>query len=172
MKDEPSDGPKSRVGLNLMETYSPRHRSSRSFGGIGTPMNEPANGIPTPDEHARRLAWFDEYSARLNAGPRDLPLRCPCCGCKTLSERTAFEICEVCFWEDDGQDDGDADENRGGPNGALSLTEARANYLRFGACEAKMVENVRPARPEEVPVRKLAEPSDARKSPVGRKFES
>jgi hypothetical protein len=57
----------------------------------------------------------------------------------------------VCFWEDDGQDDGDADENRGGPNGSLRLTEARANYLRLGACEEKMVENVRPPRPEELP---------------------
>ena len=115
-------------------------------------MSEASKDNPSPEEHSRRLAWFDEYTARVNARQRrDLPLRCPCCGCKTVSERTAFEICEVCFWEDDGQDDGDADENRGGPNGSLSLTEARANYLRFGACEESMVENVRPPRPEELP---------------------
>jgi Cysteine-rich CPCC len=113
-------------------------------------MSEASKKIPSPEEHARQLAWFDEYTARLNARPRDLPLRCPCCGCKTLSKRTAFEICEVCFWEDDGQDDGDVDENRGGPNGSLSLAEARANYLRFGACEEKMIENVRPPRPDEL----------------------
>ena len=41
----------------------------------------------------------------------------------------------VCFWEDDGQDDYDADVVRDGPNGALSLTEARAIYRRIGACE-------------------------------------
>jgi hypothetical protein len=114
-------------------------------------MGEASKDLPSPEEHARRLAWFEEYTARLNARPRDLPLRCPCCGCKTLTERTAFEICEVCFWEDDGQDDGDADERRGGPNGSLSLREARANYLRFGACEESMVGNVRPPRPEELP---------------------
>ena len=114
-------------------------------------MGDGARDIPSPEAHARRLAWFDEYTVRLNARPRDLPVRCPCCGCRTLSERTAFEICEVCFWEDDGQDDGDADECRGGPNGSLRLREARANFLRFGACEASMVSNVRPPRPEELP---------------------
>ncbi len=39
----------------------------------------------------------------------------------------------------------------GGPNGSLSLSEARANYLQFGACEQSMVSNVRPPRPEEFP---------------------
>ena len=121
-------------------------------------MSEASKDIPSPAEHARRLAWFDEYTARVNARPRDLPVRCPCCGCKTLGERNAFEICEVCFWEDDGQDDGDADENRGGPNGSLSLTEARANYLRFGACEESMGENVRPPRPDELPEQRHVEP--------------
>ena len=80
-------------------------------------MGEGSKDIPSPDEDARWLGWFDEYTARVNARPRDWPLRCPCCGCKTLSMRTAFEICEVCFWEDDGQDDSDADENRGAPTG-------------------------------------------------------
>jgi hypothetical protein len=114
-------------------------------------MGESSKDVPSPEEHARRLAWFDEYAARLNARPCDLPLRCPCFGCKTLTERTAFEICEVCSWEDDGQDDADADACRGGPNGSLSLREARANYLRFGACEPSMIGNVRPPRPDELP---------------------
>ena len=80
-----------------------------------------------------------------------LPLRCPCCGCKTLDERGLWEICEVCFWEDDGQDDHNADEVSSGPNGPLSLTQARANYRRYGACEESMLGNVRPPRPEELP---------------------
>ena len=50
---------------------------------------------------------------------------CPCCGALTLDERGIFDICPVCDWEDDGQDDADADVVRGGPNGPLSLTEAR-----------------------------------------------
>jgi Cysteine-rich CPCC len=53
---------------------------------------------------------------------------CPCCGYLTLSSRGDFEICNVCFWEDDCQDDHDADAVRGGPNGNLSLTQARRNF--------------------------------------------
>lgn len=58
---------------------------------------------------------------------------CPCCDCKTLGERGGYEICEVCGWEDDGQDNDNADEVLGGPNGDLSLTQARANYRQFGS---------------------------------------
>ncbi len=104
-----------------------------------------SNGIPTPEEHARRLAWFAEYNASLDGTPPRLPLRCPCCGCQTLGERGGWEICEVCFWEDDGQDNHDAEVVRGGPNGSLSLAQARDNYLRLGACEASMVWRLNPA---------------------------
>ena len=28
--------------------------------------------------------------------------RCPCCGYYTFDEPNSFEICDVCFWQDDG----------------------------------------------------------------------
>ncbi|QWA20891.1 hypothetical protein KJK32_04975 [Streptomyces sp. JCM17656] len=59
---------------------------------------------------------------------RDL-VTCPCCFQRTLEERANFEICPECGWEDDGQDDADAHIVRGGPNGSLSLTQARLDYL-------------------------------------------
>jgi len=108
------------------------------------------NDKPSPDERARRTQWFHDYCDRLDAQPSDLPLRCPCCGYKTLSHRGAFEICDVCFWEDDGQDDYDADTVRGGPNGGLSLTQARANYRRLKACDEQSMDSVRGPRPDEV----------------------
>lgn len=75
--------------------------------------------------------------------------RCPCCRYKTLGERGDFDICPVCFWEDDGQDDQDADIIRGGPNGPLSLTQARSNFKKIGACEQRFIGNVRkPAQDE------------------------
>jgi len=77
---------------------------------------------------------------------------CPCCRCVTLSSRAEYEICPVCFWEDDGQDDADADAVRGGPNSALSLTEARANFRAFGAVERRHLHRVRPPTEEERPV--------------------
>jgi Cysteine-rich CPCC len=68
----------------------------------------------------------------------------------TLPERDAFEICPVCFWEDDGQDDLDADEVSGGPNGSLSLTQARLNFREFGACEHRVLPYVGAANPDEI----------------------
>jgi hypothetical protein len=53
---------------------------------------------------------------------------CPCCGYRTLDERAAYDICILCWWEDDGQGDGDADAVRGGPNRGLSLSAARDNF--------------------------------------------
>lgn len=111
---------------------------------------DPRN-LPSAEELARRQAWFNAYSARLDAQPTDLPLRCPCCLHKTIDERGGYDICSVCFWEDDGQDDHDADVVRGGPNGSLSLTKARANFLSFGACAEKFVKNVRRPKPSELP---------------------
>lgn len=67
-----------------------------------------------------------------NRGPRG---RCPCCFYLTLTERAEYETCPVCGWEDDGQDDKSADEVWGGPNGNLSLTQARYNFARIGATD-------------------------------------
>ena len=76
--------------------------------------------------------------------------RCPCCGYRTLTERGGYDICPVCFWEDDGQDDHDAAEVRGGPNYELSLLKARENFKKIKACDAKSNASVRPPKVEEM----------------------
>jgi hypothetical protein len=76
--------------------------------------------------------------------------RCPCCGYLTLESRGWYQICQVCFWEDDGQDDQDADVVRGGPNYELSLTQARQNFRAFGACDRERLQHVRKPLPEEI----------------------
>ncbi|GAA4561508.1 CPCC family cysteine-rich protein [Planotetraspora kaengkrachanensis] len=81
----------------------------------------------------------------------DEPYPCPCCGFLTLSERGGYEICPVCFWEDDGQDDHDADQVRGGPNYELSFTQGWRNFTEFGASRKKDRGHVRAPRPEEHP---------------------
>lgn len=83
--------------------------------------------------------------------PKGRPYNCPCCRCRTLDARGASDICPVCYWEDDGQDDQDAEVVRGGPNGSLILAGARKNYQRFGACAESMLENVRPPLSGELP---------------------
>jgi hypothetical protein len=77
-------------------------------------------------------------------------VRCPCCGYRTLHERAGDDICSVCFWHDDGQDDAHADEVWGGPNKDLSLTKARENFRSFGAVHRDVLAHVRPPLPEEM----------------------
>lgn len=76
--------------------------------------------------------------------------RCPCCHFKTLYERGGFSLCPACFWEDDGQDDHDAGDVRGGPNGSLSLLQARYNFGVCGAPDQEFVSKVSPPLPDEL----------------------
>ncbi len=72
---------------------------------------------------------------------------CDCCGFLTLGARGNYEICPVCFWEDDVLEN---PEIAGGAN-AVSLREAQASYRRIGACEARFLDRVRAPRSEERP---------------------
>jgi hypothetical protein len=74
---------------------------------------------------------------------------CPCCGYLTLEEEPpgTFEICSVCFWEDDDVQFYDHDY-KGGANG-VSLNQARANYRRFGAIDEGSIPFVRKPRESE-----------------------
>jgi hypothetical protein len=70
-------------------------------------------------------------------------IRCLCCGYKTLDVPEALGLCPVCWWQDDGQDDSDADVVRGMANGALSLSAARQNFIAFGAAHSNYLSHVR-----------------------------
>jgi len=72
-----------------------------------------------------------------------------CCGYKTLGSPDTMALCPVCWWDDDGQDDADADIVRNSVNGALSLSQARRNYLQFGAADPQFLAHVRKPLPEE-----------------------
>jgi hypothetical protein len=82
--------------------------------------------------------------------PANPGVKCPCCGFRTLSGRGNDEICKVCFWHDDGQDDPQADEIWGGPNGDLSLAQACANFRATGAVKRRFVKHDRPPRTDEI----------------------
>jgi Cysteine-rich CPCC len=69
--------------------------------------------------------------------------RCPCCGYKTLKAPGALGLCPVCWWEDDGQDDEDAEEVRLTVNGNLSLCDARHHYSDCGASDPRFLTYVR-----------------------------
>jgi hypothetical protein len=90
---------------------------------------------------------FSNVTKALQSGPA---FRCPCCRFKTLRGRGQDEICKVCFWEDDGQDDHDANDVRGGPNGTLSLSKARDNFAEFRAADRRFCQKVRQPLPSEL----------------------
>jgi hypothetical protein len=75
----------------------------------------------------KRRAFFDLHFPPIDGCDAldNLSNSCPSCGYLTLTERGGNEICSFCFWEDRGQDNADADEAQGGPNGRYSLTVYR-----------------------------------------------
>lgn len=75
--------------------------------------------------------------------------RCPCCGYFTLEEEAgSFEICPVCYWENDPYMN--THETEGGGANVLSLLESRENYERIGAVEERFLGKVRTPMPWEV----------------------
>jgi hypothetical protein len=76
---------------------------------------------------------------------------CPCCGYLTLSDLLSgsYEVCEVCFWEDDIVQFDDPDYE-GGAN-TVSLRQAQRNYREFGVSEQRFKTHVRPPQADEQP---------------------
>jgi len=82
--------------------------------------------------------------------PRGRRWPCACCGCFTLDEpgRASFQICPVCYWEDDRFQFDHPTET--GAN-AVSLETAIRNYRAHGVSEPRLSDFVRPATLDEVP---------------------
>ena len=97
--------------------------------------------------------------------------RCLCCGCRTLDARGEYDICPVCFWEDEaypyiknnifyvpehGEEEGreydgaDILDLESGANHGLTLRQGRENYHKFEACEKGMLPYVRKPYKEEM----------------------
>lgn len=71
--------------------------------------------------------------------------QCPCCKSFTLGEIAKYDICPVCFWEDDGT----TGEHGFSPN-SVDLAQARLNYKEYGACDEHSQQVVRRAKREEL----------------------
>lgn len=76
---------------------------------------------------------------------------CPCCGYLTFDEEPCgtFEICPVCYWEDDNVQNDDP-SYEGGANG-ISLNVAKQNFSKYGAIKEEFVKEVRKPLPDESP---------------------
>lgn len=73
----------------------------------------------------------------------EMKYTCPCCGYKTLAEKPpgTYDICSICFWEDDAVQFDDPDYE-GGAN-EVSLRQAQKNFAEFGASDRKALSDVR-----------------------------
>ncbi|MFI8189745.1 CPCC family cysteine-rich protein [Streptomyces sp. NPDC085946] len=78
--------------------HSAASRADGSTGWAARPYRLVSGGDVR--QHARMVTPF----VNAQGEPEDGPYPCPCCGFLALGERSTFEICSVCFWEDDGQD--------------------------------------------------------------------
>lgn len=76
-----------------------------------------------------------------NRPEKQIKEQCPCCGYFTLSSKGDYDICPVCFWEDDPFQRRDAEDDEGA--NSVCLRKARENYVEFGACTEKMTLFVR-----------------------------
>lgn len=81
--------------------------------------------------------------------------QCPCCGYYTFDNEPNgnYDICPVCFWEDDPIAIDDT-TFVGGAN-HVSLQQARLNFKKFGACEKDMLSYVRKPNINEMNTKKL-----------------
>jgi len=75
--------------------------------------------------------------------PIELNEYCPCCGFDTYNSKTRLEydICPICFWEDDPEQFKKPDYISGANR--VSLIEGQSNFQNYGACEKDMKHNVR-----------------------------
>jgi hypothetical protein len=74
---------------------------------------------------------------------------CPCCGYVVFKEPPgSFDICPICYWEDDIVQLAFPDLE-GGAN-ACSLMDGQRTFARVGACEERCVDVVRSPRANEI----------------------
>ena len=140
---------KQRKFSNETTTYT-----HSSFGSVENMINS-AKAIF--DKEEQNIFQYQLQAVGHNSKPQigdTLMLRkekyaCPCCGYKTFEHEPngSFDICPVCFWEDDPVQLDDPDYE-GGAN-PMSLRQAQQNFIEFRACDKEMLSNVRQATTDE-----------------------
>jgi hypothetical protein len=72
-----------------------------------------------------------------------MKFNCPCCNYKTLEDEPpgTFQICPVCYWEDDNVQFDNVNFSGGANN--VSLNVAKENFKTIGAVEDRFIAFVR-----------------------------
>lgn len=64
--------------------------------------------------------------------------KCLCCGYRTLDEKCDWDICAVCFWEDDCT----TELERYSSSNRITLKEGKENFKKFGASKRRSIGHV------------------------------
>ena len=74
--------------------------------------------------------------------PQTLELeQCDCCDFFTIPAGEDYEICPICFWEQDAFGITEPDEPSGANHG-LTLRKGRKNFIALGACHKRFKTHV------------------------------
>lgn len=84
-----------------------------------------------------KIKTLYKLSIKVNGIPKEL-IPCPCCNYKTISEKGNYQICPVCFWEDDGS----IDISKYSSVNHMTLNEAQNNLRTNGAILEKFLKFV------------------------------
>ncbi len=67
--------------------------------------------------------------------------KCPCCQYKTLSVNSMYDVCPVCYWQDDPIQN-QLSDFEGGAN-EVSLQQAKENYNQYSAVQKELMQFIR-----------------------------
>ncbi|MCS3533027.1 CPCC family cysteine-rich protein [Chryseobacterium sp. JUb7] len=84
-----------------------------------------------------KIRNFYQLSINVSGAPKEL-FTCFCCNYKTILERGNYQICKVCFWEDDGGND----LSKYSHVNHMTLNEAKNNFKIKGAILERFLEYV------------------------------
>ncbi len=93
---------------------------------------------------------MEQKIGTLGGGEHMKKYKCPCCGYFTFESKPDgnYDICHVCFWEDDPMAYDDPYEEC--CCNQVSLNQAKHNYAEFGACHKDMISHVRKPNADEL----------------------
>lgn len=88
-----------------------------------------------------------DFSARVKNSHAEPVETCACCHHVSLPVLGNYEICPVCYWEDEGE--GFGFDEPSSANHGLSLRQGNINFGEFGACEKSVLVFVVPIEERE-----------------------
>ncbi|OYD06598.1 CPCC family cysteine-rich protein [Paludifilum halophilum] len=73
-------------------------------------------------------------------GQEEILFPCPCCKYQTFLERGQYEVCPVCFWEDDGSNE----PTRYSSVNQMTLGDGQVHFKEYGAVSKKSLQFIKP----------------------------